>query len=547
MRAARHVVAIATLGLWAQLARAQPIVDAGDLPLTVAERSEFTRTATFDDVWSWLRELQSLGAQIHVTTLGTTTEGRAMPLVIASRPLVTTPERASASGKPILYLQGNIHGGEVEGKDALLMLLRDLTLGDAKALLDDVVILSNPIYNADGNENWGPVAENRRGQDGPARVGLRPNGMGLDLNRDYIKAESPEMRGALAGVFNRWWPDLVMDLHTTNGSYHGFDLTYAASLTPNAPPGPVAFANDVLLPELTRRLAAKEHPIFDYGNFNRVYPPSEWRTFSWEPRFGTNYGGLRGAITILSEAVSYRTFRTRLSATYWLVRETIAYAGANAEKITSVTRGSRENVTAWGREPESAPALGVRFELESRGKETLSYEILDPPPVPGESRGTRTGRFADAELEIMTRFRATKTRPFPAGYLVPPAFPEAITLLRRHGIAVDRLEASWTGTALVFETTAVTAAERLFQGHRALTVDGDYRSEEREAAAGWYFVSTAQPLGVLAFTLLEPEMLDGLASWNFLDRGLAPGRDAPVLKLMTPPTVARTRLPPVVE
>ena len=536
------------IAFWAHLAHGQPIVDTGALPLTLAESSDFAKTATFDDVWEWLRRLQSLGAEFHVTTVGTTTEGRRMPLVIASRPLITTPEQARASGKPILYLQGNIHGGEVEGKDALLMILRDLTLGEAKDLLDRVVLLVNPIYNADGNEQWGPVAENRRSQNGPERVGLRPNGMGLDLNRDYIKAESPEMRGALAGIFNRWWPDLVMDLHTTNGSYHGFDLTYSASLTPIALPAPVAFANDELLPELTRRLAERGHEIFDYGNFNRgEYPPTQWRTYSWEPRFGTNYAGLRGAITILSEAVSYRSFRTRLSATYWLVRETIDYAGANADTITRVTRAARDQVATWGREPETAPDLGVRFELSSRGKKTIRYEILDPPPVPGESRGTRTGRFGEAELDIMTVFRATKTRPFPAGYLIPPAFPEAVTLLRRHGIAVDRLEAAWSGTAQVFEVASISAAERLFQGHRTLTVDGDYRSETREVPAGWYYVATAQPLGALAFTLLEPEMLDGLTTWNFFDRGLSPERDAPVLKLMTSPVVARTRLPAYME
>ncbi len=197
---------VVSLALSTHLAFGQPIVTTGDLPLTVAESSEFTKTASFDDVWEWIRRLQSLGAQMHVTTLGTTTEGRAMPLVIASRPLITTPEQAWASGKPILYLQGNIHGGEVEGKDALLMILRDLTLGEAKDLLDGVVLLVNPIYNADGNEKWGPVAQNRRSQDGPKQVGLRPNGMGLDLNRDYIKAESPEMQSSLAGIFNRWWP-----------------------------------------------------------------------------------------------------------------------------------------------------------------------------------------------------------------------------------------------------------------------------------------------------------------------------------------------------
>jgi len=530
--------------LYAVPASGQPVVDTGDLPLTVAEASDFTRTTTFEDVWAWLRMLQSSGADIYVWSQGWTTEGREMPLVVASRPLVTSPIEAHASGKPILYLQGNIHAGEVEGKDALLMLLRDVTLGEAQSILDDVILLVNPIYNADGNEKWAPVSRNRRGQDGPEEVGIRYNGMGLDLNRDYIKAEAPETRNTLAVLINQWRPHIFMDLHTTNGSRHGYDLTYAAAMTPSAPQGPVKFTNDVMLVELKKRLADHGHATFDYGNHGRGQnPPTAWRTFSWEPRFGTNYMGIRGMISILSEAVSYRPFRTRLSASYWLVREAARFAGEHAAEIIRITREAEEQIVGWGSDPASAPALGVRYELVSRGREMVTFEVMNPATNPsGRGRGTPSGRIEEAEMDVFTVYRAVDTRPFPVGYIIPVAYPEAIDLLRLHGIAVERLEASWSGSVKIFRVDSLNVAERSFQGHRLITIHGDYRDEQFDVPEGWYFISTAQPLGALVFTMLEPEISDGIATWNFLDRGIRARGDSPVLKLMQAPDVARSRL-----
>jgi len=535
------VVALVTL-FFAAPAEAQPVVATGDLPLTVAEQSDFTRTASYDDVIEWIGTLQSLGAELYSMTTGWTTEGRAMPLVIASRPLVTTPVEAQATGKPILYLQGNIHAGEVEGKDALLMLLRDLTLGEARALLDDVILLVNPIFNADGNEKWAPVEQNRRSQDGPEMVGVRTNGMGLDLNRDYMKAESPEVRSTFSEILGPWHPDLFMDLHTTNGSYHGWDLTYSASQTPTAPPGPVTYSNDVLLPEIRRRLEERGHPIFDYGNFGRgATPPTTWRTFGWEPRYASNYMGLRGMISILSEAVSYRSFRTRLSATYWFVREIIDFTGSHAEEILALTRGSVARVVAWGRDPSGAPALGVRFQIASQGKVMGNYEVVEQAAGRGQ-RGQRTGQILETELEMFTGFEPTHTRAYPAGYFVPVAYPEAVTLLQRHGVTVERLEEAWTGEVRTFRVDSLAVATRPYQGHRLTQVFGDYSTTEREVPAGWYYISCAQPLGAVIFTLLEPEVSDGLAAWNFFDRGLSTGRETPVLKVMTAPVVPRRRL-----
>ena len=203
-------------------------------PQTRAERTRYQETSRSEDVVAFLDSLAAMDGRLVRTSIGRTGEGRELAAVIASRPRVSTPAEARALNRPIVYVQGNIHGGEVEGKEALLALLRDLARAPGPGVLDSVVLVAVPIYNADGNERLGAQAANRGEQNGPELVGQRPNAQGLDLNRDYVKAEAPETRASLA-LFARWAPDAFVDLHTTDGSYHGYALTWSPSLHPSAP------------------------------------------------------------------------------------------------------------------------------------------------------------------------------------------------------------------------------------------------------------------------------------------------------------------------
>src|SRR5919112_3647500 len=220
------------------------------------------------------------------------------------------------------------------------MLLRDLTVGPLRTLLDSLVLLVVPIYNTDGNERWGPGEENRPGQNGPERVGRNTNGQGLNLNRDYVKMEAPETRGAAALLLD-WDPDLFIDLHTTNGSYHGYVLTYAPGLNPNSNPA-VTLVRDRLLPAVRRPMQQRyQEPTFSYGNFRNQNPDSliqGWETYDARPRFGTNWMGLRGRLAILSEGYSNAGFRTRVSATYHFVREVLELAAVQAGAIKAAVR-----------------------------------------------------------------------------------------------------------------------------------------------------------------------------------------------------------------
>jgi hypothetical protein len=220
--------------------------------VTRPERSNFRETSSYTDVLSFLDSLQRVAREIRVGTLAVSPEGRRVPYVLASHPLVSGPADAQRSGKLIVYLQANIHAGEVEGKETAQMLLRDLSLGPLRPMLDQIVLLIVPIYNTDGNERMAAGEENRPGQNGPAMVGRNTNGQGLNLNRDYVKMEAPETRGA-AALLSAWDPDLFIDLHTTNGSYHGYVLTYAPGLNPNSHPA-ADFARDRFLPAVRERM-----------------------------------------------------------------------------------------------------------------------------------------------------------------------------------------------------------------------------------------------------------------------------------------------------
>src|SRR5713101_3405386 len=190
------------------------------LPRTTAERTTYQATSTDADVGAFLDSLAEAGAPVALSDMGTSTLGHTIYLIIASDPAITTPSEAAASGKLVVYIQANIHAGEVEGKEAVLALLREIA-GPKRALLQRLVVLVAPNYNPDGNDAFGPQAVNRSEQNGPEQVGKRADGMNLDLNRDYFKAEAPETRASLARVYATWDPALMVDLHTTDGTRHG--------------------------------------------------------------------------------------------------------------------------------------------------------------------------------------------------------------------------------------------------------------------------------------------------------------------------------------
>lgn len=515
-------------------------------PRTHAERTAYRETSTHAHVMAFVDSLSRLGRPLVTGSMGRTSEGREIPYLVVSRPLLGTPDAARRSGRPIVYVQGNIHAGEVEGKEVLQALVRDLLMDPRPNVLDSIVLIAVPIYNADGNERVAPQARNRGSQNGPELVGTRPNAQGLNLNRDYMKAAAPETRASLA-FLNQWGPHVFVDLHTTNGSYHGYNLTYSPSLTPAAElPGVTsggAWTRDSLLPALRQRLQDRHRVAsFVYGNFpgRGGGTPTRWVTYEHVPRFGTNYYGLRGRLSVLSEAYSHDPFETRVRATYAFVRELLTLVNERRAAILELVARSDAALRAG---PAGIPPIPVRAELTAtpytgevvyeeveRTGDSTRYEAGMPLGV------RRTGRFRAVPMEIFDRFTPTVTRPLPWGWAIAPGDTSALALVRQHGVAVERLRTAWAGDAgpqFVVDSTVI--APRPFEDRRIVRLVGRWEpGRDVSLAAGTWIVRSAQPLGVLAAYLLEPESDDGIVAWDVGSRSAnAPGTAA-IIRLAQP-------------
>lgn len=509
-------------------------------PHTRAERTNYLETSHHSDVIAFLDSLHGR-AELSFGSIGTTNQGRQIPYVVASRPRVSTPAEARRLGRPIVYVQANIHAGEIEGKEALLALVRDLTSSPRPNVLDSIVLIAVPIYNADGNEKFASQEVNRREQNGPDIVGERANAQGLDLNRDYVKAEAPETRASFA-MFNAWDPDVFVDLHTTDGSYHGYALTYAPPLNPAAPLG--VFTRDSLLPVLRGRVQQRHgFPTFDYGNFISDDTLSRgWATFDSRPRFGTNYYGLRGRIAILSEAFSHDSLQRRVASTYAFVQEILSIVAERSATIRSLTVAASNEPSRLNNEGVLPASIPIRSEMIAAPDsvavvaEELARTGDSTRTEPGVPKGRhRTGRFTAVKMPVFDRFRPTLFAPPPVAYALAASDTPAVRLLREHGIGVDSLADTRTARAERFVIDSALTSPRPFQGHRELSLVGRWVSEPRQLPAGSWIVRTSQPLGLLAIYLLEPQSDDGLVTWNFFDATLRGGGAYPVLRVMSDP------------
>lgn len=472
-------------------------------PRTLAEASSYAKTSRHADVLEFLDALANLphARRLRRLTGGKSSEGRDLPLLIVSDPPLVDDKAVLKSKKLRLLVNANIHAGEVEGKEATLILLRELADGKHLDLLEHAVLLFLPNFNPDGNEKIS--TSNRRSQNGPVGgVGLRPNAQGFDLNRDFIKVEAPETR-AMHALWNRYDPHVFMDLHTTNGSYHGYHLTYAPSLSANLNKRLRDFVRKTLLTEI-RAATEKEHGYrtYDYGNFDPRQ--TTWSTYDHRPRFATNCFGLRNRIAVLSEAYSYIPFEDRIKVTRAFVLETLRAAVRHREEIQKLCAEADDRMMR----------RGIVFNYGTSLEEPREDEILV---------GRRGGGVDDHEarrLKVRVAFIAKKSIPLPEAWAIEDPPKRVVEVLEAHGIGYERLKKARRVVAEVFQPTDIRKRRRVFQKHFEVRIDGSYKEQEMELPAGTVWIPARQHLARLAAQDLEAVSEDSLATWNYLDEQL---------------------------
>ena len=483
-------------------------------PLTVAESSEFQSTSKSSEVIEFIDACAKKAGHVSRFDWGETVEGKALVGAMVAREAYKLGDQ---DDRNVVLLLGNIHSGECAGKEALLILLRELTDNPEHPWLKKNVILFAPNYNADGNDRMGK--DNRPGQIGPINgMGRRENAQQLDLNRDFSKIESPEAR-ALVRLIDTCNPHLFVDCHTTNGSKHQYSLTYDIPHNPAAAEPIRRFLREKMMPVVTQQLEAQGTKTFYYGNFNREH--TRWTTYGHEPRYSTEYVGLRGRLAILSEAYSYLDYKGRIFATKDFVSGLLDYVTENSLAIHQLLESvDRELIETASIEPSR-----LVLSLAAKNGPFEDKFIL---------KGFKNGEPHDYECEFISKYEPTKTTQFAFAYIIPEGFERVVDRLLMHGVKVERLSNDLKTEVEVDRIVELDRAERAFQKHNMVRLDADRESRELVIPAGSYLVKTGQPLGRWISYMLEANSDDGFAFWNFFDSVLKPRELFPVLRLPRP-------------
>jgi hypothetical protein len=507
---------------------------------TRAEKSEYKSTSEYKDVAGFIDQLKSTTGYMRVETIGRSAEGRDIPLLVIGKPLPESPENLLNDPRIVIYIQADIHAGEVEGKEATLMFARDFLKEGNSALLDRVILLVCPIFNPDGNEKISTL--NRTDQNGPINgVGVRYNGQFLDLNRDAMKAESPEVRGLLEKVFNRWDPSVFMDCHTTNGSYHVEPVTLTWMVNPNGDNSLVSYMRDKMMPEISNTLL-KKYKVENcyYGEFfDMMVPEKGWVMDASEPRYMVNYYGIRNRLGILNENYIYADFKSRVLGCYSLIHSLVDFAAAhNAEIKNLITDADRRTITR-GINSAATDSFAVEYRVKATEKKATvkTFEARIVTDSGGRKIYQKTDRQKTVTVPYYIDYYPVRRVKLPFAYLITINDPEIIELLRTHGIKLEKLTEDTRIEVQRYSISELKGGSSLNQGHHMGSIKGNYLDTTADFYEGTLVIRMAQPLANVAAYLLEPESGDGLLTWNFLDRYLVPqwGRGFypyPVCKIM---------------
>jgi hypothetical protein len=481
--------------------------------LTTGEKTGWNETAPYAEAVEISHRLEKASRFVKVIDVGTTPEGRTMIAVVVSKDRAFTPEAAAKTNKAVIMIQSGIHAGEIEGKDTVLMLIRDMTVSKKfTSWLDHAIFVIIPVFNVDGHEYFS--AYHRPSQNGPQSTGLRANAQRLNLNRDYMKADTPEMRAWLR-VFNSWMPDFLIDNHVTDGSDMQYDVTWDMARNQDIAEPAGAWVREKYVPELDKRMASDGHLVAPYGALrNRQF---FMEVFS--PRYSHLYTAVQNRPSLLVETHSLKTARTRAWANYDIMRHTFDIITADAESLRKAVRDADRAMQSRAGDRSAEPVyLAGKVSDKSR---PIVYHALKNTPFKSEVTGANvtryTGEVDDIQTVIHDQIDTTLAAQMPLGYLIPAAFSSAADLLKLHGVEMSRTEKSLDQ---VFETYRFASAKfdaSATEGHVMLSVEPRVVKEKIFIPAGSYWVPMKQRRARLILAMLEPNAPDSIASWGLLN------------------------------
>ena len=490
----------------------QLMVSKDDEWVTPSEKNDLRTTPSYDETVTWLRKLVMAAPELHLLSIGKSPEGRDIWMIVAAKQKVTTAEALRKNGKPTVLAQAGIHAGEIDGKDAGLMLLRDMTVrGNRRELLDGANFLFVPIFNVDGHERASRFG--RVNQRGPELMGWRTTSSNLNLNRDYTKADAPEMQ-AMIRMLKEWQPDLYFDLHVTDGADYQYDVTWGSNASGGHSPAITAWLEKTLAPALTAELTGMGHVPGSINVANRVDEfdlAKGIRGWNADPRFSTGYGDVRHLPTVLVENHSLKPYGQRVLGMRVLLEtalRTVAKSSAELRNATVADRARRsQNIPLVWEVDVDAPADKIDFKgVESR---------VVPSAISGALRIEYTGKPMTTPVPYLHANRVSVSVSRPKAYWIPPAWTDVIGRLQLHGILTEQVAEPRDIKVTMYRLEAVKLGDNALEGRVPVTAKPVAETRMEHFAAGSVRVPTDQPLGDLAAILLEPASPDSFFQWGF--------------------------------
>ncbi len=475
--------------------------------VTAAELTGLSDSPDYAGTLSYLTKLVDSSELLALEQFGVSAQGRPLMLVKASTALHKIAQNPQ---RPLLLVQAGIHSGEIDGKDAGLMLLRDIAHGDKAALLANTDLLFIPVLSPDGHERRSRF--NRMNQRGPVQQGWRATAQNLNLNRDYAKVDAPEMQ-ALLSVINRYQPDLYVDVHVTDGEDYQYDITYGfnepfAAISVNS----ASWLSKLYRPAIDAALADAGHIpgplVFGIDRMDFSKGISGWTA---SPRFSNGYGDVRHLPTILVENHSLKPYRQRVLGTYVLLEHSLKLLNEQGKALIMARQADmnarpQRMVLSYkaSEQPDHLDFKGMGYEVKQSDISGASYVHWTGEPKLYPQLPLYWDNVADEEVAI------------PKAYWLGPEQQAVLARLKLHGIEFSTLDKPQKISLQQLSVTAYQFADKPFEGRFMLRSASFNRSNvSRTLPVGWVKVSTDQPLGRLAVALLEPTAPDSFFSWGF--------------------------------
>jgi murein tripeptide amidase MpaA len=485
-----------------------------DAWLTGYERSGFRETPRYAETMEYCRRLEHASPWIRVSRFGISPEGRELPLVIAAKDGSFDPKSAAKSGKVIVLIQNGIHAGEIDGKDACLMLLREIAITKTKeTLLDHAVILIIPIYNVDGHERFGKF--NRINQLGPEEMGWRVTAQNLNLNRDYLKADAPETQAWLR-LFTEWLPDFFVDCHVTDGADFQHAITYGVETHEMLAQPVRSWMREHYLPVLAH-LSSSGVPFMPYIFFRDDLDPMKGlQGGTAPPRFSTQYVAIQNRPALLIETHMLKDYRTRVQGTYDLLEATLNVVNEHSASLRAAVRAADETTIRGLERP-----FPLQFESVDAPNQIVHFMGYKQRNTPSElSGGTWVSYLREpfeADLPRYDSVRVSVAVMPPLAYLVPPEWQEVINRLSLHGLRMERLTRETTLEVEQYRFSHPLWQQAPFEGRHPVTYTTTPFTRTATFRPGTVVVRLNQRAARVAIHALEPQAPDAFAAWGFFD------------------------------